>query len=60
MPVPGGRPVSAFHTVWNSTPAVSHQSPTPSAGARSSIAATVGSASTISRKRSSPVAGTLR
>ena len=27
--MPGGRPVSAFHTVWNSTPAVSHQSPTP-------------------------------
>src|SRR5215218_2077245 len=54
MPVPAGRPVSEFQTVWNRTPAVSHQSPRPSAGARSSTARTVGSAVTISRKRPSP------
>src|SRR6478752_2099979 len=58
MPVPAGRPVRAFQTVWNSTPAVSHQSSTPRAGARSSTAATVGSARTMARNRSSSAART--
>src|SRR5690348_14300447 len=57
MPVAAGRPVSAFDTVWNSTPAVSHQSPTPSRGARSRTSATSGSASTRERNLRSWLTG---
>lgn len=42
MPYPGGYPWAAFHTFWNTAPAVSHQSGNPSRGNRSRIASQTG------------------